>query len=88
MGNEQGERSTVEYEPNGHLLDLERNLRAAIDALHSERFYEFTDGLLRLLEHAKHDNRLLWSILSGAAGDPREGIEEHLAAATEAKTWW
>ena len=67
---------------------LESNLMGAIAALHSERYYEFTDGLLRLLDNAKHSDRLLQSLLMGATGTPRERTEARLAQATEDNDWF
>lgn len=64
------------------------NVYAAIAALQSERYYEFTDGLLALLDRAKFNDRLLQSLLSGAAGVPQEESKERLRVAKSQNTWY
>lgn len=67
---------------------LEQNVYDAIKALESERFYEFTADLLRLLEVAKHSNRLMWSMLMQVTGTPREATERELARAERDHDWF
>lgn len=67
---------------------LEQNVYAAIRALESERFYEFSHGLLMLLEKAKHSDRLLGSVLDSAVGVPFEETQERLKAAEKRDGWW
>lgn len=67
---------------------LETNLREAIAALHSERYYEFTDGLFMLLDKAKHADRLLWSILSVTAGGSAEDSDARLKQAEQDNDWF
>ena len=64
---------------------LEDNVHAAIQALESERFYEFSEGLLELLNKAKHNDRLMWSLLATGSLEEREN---RLKEATESNDWY
>lgn len=67
---------------------LEENVYRAIKALESERFYEYTADLLRLLEVSKHSNRLMWSMLMQVTGTPREDTERELERADRQNDWF
>lgn len=67
---------------------LEQNVYAAIRALESERFYEFSDGLLELLRKAKNTDRMLGSVLDSTCGVPFEETQERLRKAETLNTWW
>jgi len=73
---------------NSYQKSVEDNVYKAIAALHSERYYHFTDGLLRLLDMAKFNDRLLQSLLSGAAGVPRAESERRLQEANRNNDWY
>jgi len=73
---------------NSYQKSVEDNVYEAIAALHSERYYHFTDGLLRLLDMAKFNDRLLQSLLSSAAGVPRAESERRLQAAKRNNDWY
>lgn len=69
---------------------LEENVHAAIKALHSERFYDFTEGLLILLEDAKRTDRMLGSLLAGVGGSDAgfRKRDERFREAEAANDWW
>ena len=72
---------------NEYFEGLERNVYGAIKALESERYFWFTEGLLALLNQAKHDHRMLWSVLEPVAGVPRAEVEARLKRAKAENTW-
>lgn len=71
-----------------YLENLEDNAYRAIRALESERFYEYSEGLVELVRQCKHYQQLTESLLAAHTGVPRDENEANLKKAREHRTWY
>lgn len=69
-------------------MRLEINLRKAIETLEKERYYHFSWGLLEMLKVAKHNQRLLQSLLDQHSGTPGVVCDARLEEAHAQDTWY
>lgn len=73
---------------NSYLRDLETECLAAVAILRKERYYEYIDPILRLIEQAKHYQQLTESMIAGITGVTPEEDNRNLERARDNNTWY
>lgn len=66
---------------------LEENLHEVIRTLEGERYFQFTRGLLELLDCAKHSHRNERFMLDGVVGVPLDESQARWREAIDNNTW-